>query len=518
MTPTDDLFRLIKSLSRSEKGYFKKYSTRHTADPNSAYLQLFDAIERQEEYNETEIRENFRDTSFIRRLPALKNYLYNLILRCLRSYYAEQSASRRLRGLLDDYTTLIMKELYEQADKVLERARALAEKHNLYYYRPLIEQQRRQLRAVESMAGATARRVEESLAVERAVLEELVRLNGLEIVNKRLFRHISEQGARGTRPTELQALLDSPLMAQLSDLSWPGSRFIFYQIHSTYAYYTYNYQQSRYYAQEALQLIEAHPEYASQYPYVASSLLSNIASLSTLLYERDAALQAIEKLRALPDRAYMNPIERITAVPINELTLYVVIGDIDSLRSELPRLQKNFTGLSEHLNSYYERHINYYMGWAHLLLGEPAKALHYINAVLNDRTTDVREDLYCFARIINLIIHYELGNTRLLRSEVRSTWRYLVQKQRTYRFETLLIQFIKRAITATSVYAVQQEFTLLRSDLEALRSDPFESRAFTYFHFIPWLESHITGSALIEVVQQYIMGEKKRAAKWQPIQ
>ena len=48
-TPSSTLFKLIKSLSGSEKRYFKVVNT---ADSNSKYWLLFEAIEAQEEFDE----------------------------------------------------------------------------------------------------------------------------------------------------------------------------------------------------------------------------------------------------------------------------------------------------------------------------------------------------------------------------------------------------------------------------------------------------------------------------------
>lgn len=44
-TGSDDLYRLIHSLTTEEKGYFKKFAKRHTSGGNK-YLQLFDDINR----------------------------------------------------------------------------------------------------------------------------------------------------------------------------------------------------------------------------------------------------------------------------------------------------------------------------------------------------------------------------------------------------------------------------------------------------------------------------------------
>ena len=48
----EGLFELIKSLSKSEKRYFKLISSRHTIGDENNYVRLFDYIAKQDEYNE----------------------------------------------------------------------------------------------------------------------------------------------------------------------------------------------------------------------------------------------------------------------------------------------------------------------------------------------------------------------------------------------------------------------------------------------------------------------------------
>ena len=56
-----------------------------------------------------------------------------------------------------------------------------------------------------------------------------------------------------------------------------------------------------------------------------------------------------------------------------------------------------------------------------------------------------RKDLQSLARILNLIIHYELGNTVLLDSLLRSTYRYLNKENRLSEIEKKFINFFKEA-------------------------------------------------------------------------
>ena len=77
MKKAPDLFHLIKSLNKSEKRYFKLSVSIQQGEKN--YLRLFDVIDKQEIYNEKEIKTHFSGEVFIRQLDVTKNYLYKVL-------------------------------------------------------------------------------------------------------------------------------------------------------------------------------------------------------------------------------------------------------------------------------------------------------------------------------------------------------------------------------------------------------------------------------------------------------
>src|SRR4051812_29000847 len=100
MIGSNEVFLLIKSLSRNEKGYFKKYSSKHTLAEGNFYVELFDELDAQEEYDEEEIKKHLGKKR-TKNFPSEKNYLYKLILRSLNEFYHNNSVERELRDLLN---------------------------------------------------------------------------------------------------------------------------------------------------------------------------------------------------------------------------------------------------------------------------------------------------------------------------------------------------------------------------------------------------------------------------------
>ena len=70
------------------------------------------------------------------------------------------------------------------------------------------------------------------------------------------------------------------------------------------------------------------------------------------------------------------------------------------------------------------------------------QANEYLNKLLNSKL-DFRDDVQCFARIMNLIIHYEMGNTELLPYITKSSMYFLTKKKGMNVFEELFIKFFR---------------------------------------------------------------------------
>jgi len=132
MKPSTELFDLIKSLSKSEKRFFKLSSSLQTGEKN--YLKIFDYIEKQREYDEEALKNSFKNEIFIKHLPSEKNHLYKLVLKSLRGYHGDSSISSQLKQEIKNVEILYKKALYKECNKFLKRAKKLAKEHEKFYY------------------------------------------------------------------------------------------------------------------------------------------------------------------------------------------------------------------------------------------------------------------------------------------------------------------------------------------------------------------------------------------------
>lgn len=151
---SDNIFRLIKSLTRAEKRYFKVYSGRYLGEGKGVQLQLFDAIDAQEEYDETALVKKFRNSAFGKTPAIVKNRLYETILRSLHSFHSDSSLDVELQRLVHSAEILFKKSLYQDAERMLSRARKLALKHEKFYVLLEINKWDKRLLEKNSYAGS----------------------------------------------------------------------------------------------------------------------------------------------------------------------------------------------------------------------------------------------------------------------------------------------------------------------------------------------------------------------------
>lgn len=123
MKATHDLHQLIRSMSMSEKRYFKIHASRHVIGDSNNYIRLFDAIERQSSYDEDDLRQKFAGESFIRHLASEKHYLYNQVLDSLNYFNRNKTYLSRHSAIASTLEILLNRGLFDQCKKLIRKAK-----------------------------------------------------------------------------------------------------------------------------------------------------------------------------------------------------------------------------------------------------------------------------------------------------------------------------------------------------------------------------------------------------------
>ena len=133
--PSDELFSLIKSLTASEKRYFKIWASKHVVGKSNHYEKLFDAIDilpDDKPYDEAAFKKNLRGKSYGKYLRDEKSNLKEILLKSMRVYHAEKTTEGKLSEMLQEIRFLYSKGLMDSCRSLIDKAYKLADEREQY--------------------------------------------------------------------------------------------------------------------------------------------------------------------------------------------------------------------------------------------------------------------------------------------------------------------------------------------------------------------------------------------------
>ena len=509
---SDPVFQLLKSLTQSEKRHFRLFTNRQGSTEGLKFLQLFDAFDAQESPDEERVLAQV-PTLKRAQLANLKANLYRQLLSSLRLYHAGQNLDIQLHEQLDYARVLYNKGFYQQALRMLARVKLAAQAAELPHvalltldFEKLIESQY----ITRSLQG----RAEELAAEATATAAHLSQQHALSNASLRLYGLYLQAGhARNQADHEqITAYFRAQLPATLGRASGFWEKLYFYQAQVWYHTINQDFKACYRYAQKWVDLFDAAPHLKeSQTMLYIKGLHNVLAALFNMLYYSKFAkvLQVLEDFAANQTRR---------ATPNTEILLFQYIW---TNRINACFLEARFTEgveiipeLLEQLGQYraqldLHRTLVFYYKIACLYFGsgQYKQAIKYLTRIIDHKDLSLREDLQCFARILNLVAHYEAGQDAALEAQIRSVYHFLGKMNDQQPMQVEVFRFLRR-VGHIAPGQLRDEFSSLKAKLEAIAARPFDRRPFLYFDIISWLESKISGRSVQDVMQEKFLGMK----------
>lgn len=508
MKPSIELFKLIKSLTKSEKRFFKLSSSLQSGEKN--YLKIFDYIEKQNDYDEYELKRVFENETFIKHLPSEKNHLYKLILKSLRSYYSEQSVNSTLKQEIKNVEILYNKALYRECEKFVSRAKETAKKYEkFYYWFELISWEKKLLdSAYES--GVFSIDLDKLVEEEEMVIAKLRNLAEYTVIYSKINLIFRSGGfTRNESEREIvDSIADYHLIKGKNTALSTKAASICYYIKGLCAATNRNYADSFQFFNKTREILDNNPHIKSDTGARYAMTLFHLLRCHIDNKEFEQANSLITDIRALQSKKGFKSVDisvRIFANSYNqELVLLHAKGEFQKSVDLIPEIEKQQEIYKGKVSKEMELLLTYNKAYSCFGIGDYKRALLYLNEVLNDNEQNLRQDIYSFARLFNLVIHYELGNYDFLEYVVKSTNRYLNKQERNYEIENACIKQIRK-LSKTPVEVNRIEiFEKLNKDISTLLKDHNERVALEYFNIEAWVKSKIKKVSFEKVIQDSI--------------
>lgn len=502
----DNLFVLVKSLSKSEKRQFKLYVGRLGGNIDSKFLALFNLLDKMNKYDEKVVLES----GIVKKaqLSNLKAHLYKQILISLRLNPLHQNVRVQVREQLDFATILYHKGLYKQSLKILDKAKSMAienEEKNIAYEIVELEKVIESQYITRSMSNRADELIEQAktLSIQNTITSKLsnlsLQLYGLMlktgyVKNDKEFKQITKY------------FYDRMPDFKYEDLGFREKLWL-YKSYVWYSFLVQDFLSGYKYASKWINMFYKTEGMISLNPVFF--LKGNHYLLESLFYLKyhSKFKKTLEKLENIIYSSNLLPNEDNVSVLSfmyvynNKLNLHFLEG---SFKEGLPLVDEILKGIKLYNDRIDEHHIMvfyYKIACMYFGAGDCKKCIEYLDKIIENKSLQMREDLMGFSRILSLVAHYEIGLDYHLEVQLKSTYKFLLKMNDLYAVQKEMIKFL-RNIGNVYPHQFKDEFKKLHIRLKKYEDDPYERRAFLYLDIISWLESKIENRPIDEIISE----------------
>ena len=503
---TSHLFQLIKSMTKAEKRSFKLFTKRAGGKEETLFIKLFDVLDRQKEYDEEAI---FRKAPEIKRsqLSNLKRNLYQQLLTSLRLIQSSKNIEIEIREQIDFAQVLYNKGHYQQSLKLLQRSKTLAEERGLsLLFMEIVEMEKmiESRHISKKMEGRT-----DFLKVQSeaglAILSNQVKLSNLSL---QLYGLFVKTGP--IRNKKEAILIQEFFESNMPRLSFETLSFVekvnYCKCYSLYHYILQNFPQHFRYTKMWVELYDEHP---AMKQYDPETYLRGVHHLLTALFYAGDALRHEAGLKSLEKFILQNADNFDTNLEVQSfvflytarLNKYFLEGTFSKGLFLVPELEEKIAHYDPFLDHHRRLVFWYKIACLYFGSGDNGKCIEYLNKIINYKAGNLLNDLQCYARILHLIAHFELGHYYLLEYLVKSVYRFLGKMDDLNAVQKAMLKFLRKEIR-TSPTSLKGAFIKLKNKLETYQSSSHESRAFLYLDILSWLECKIRNVTVQEIIRE----------------
>ena len=513
LTVSDDLFQLIRSLKQTEKRYFKIFATIHVKGGQNNYVKLFDAIDRQDEYDEATLLQEFEGENFVKQFAVTKNYLYNFILRSLRSYYSGTDAESKIQEEVESVKILFGKGMYKKAIKILKKAKKIArdfDKFELMLHLVKWENEINTRYLKGEKLDAFRLSSNDEIREILSIMEEKYQLRLLEQRAFGIYRKYTRARADSDLK-EIQEILEHPSLAEGSlPRSFIG-KLRYYNIKGVYMTLIEDHNRAHQYDYLRFRCFEENPQFIRenliQYIKVQNNLLHNYMEMKnwkafeeTMINVREIA----EKFASSITNTEQAIIFETSYV--QELSHYYRTRQFDKAKELIPKVEELLNRYDSVIVIEFKIDILFTIAKIYYYSGDVNIASDWVNRIVFDERPNAADDILCFARILNVLIHYDLGHYELLKYEIKSTKRFLSKKKRLFRVEDLALRFLNRLVNNTDPEKQMGNYQKFAEALEEVLQKQYEGNALSYLNLQNWLQAKMDKRPLHEIVMENAPG------------
>jgi hypothetical protein len=518
---TDTLFQLVHSLEKSEKRAFKLYIKRNSAKEDLKIVQLFDALDKLAEYDEKQL---------LKKLPGieksqlynLKPHLYKQLLASLRLLKSDESIELQLTEQLDYARILYNKGLYLQSLKILDKIKEQAVKYNqdtFLIHTISLEKKIETLHITRSMQDRAERLSAEANDVHerRSVITQLSNL-----ALKLYSWYVKNGHARNEKDEAgVKEFFYDQLPPKAHQFTGFYERLYLCQSYCWYAFIRQDFLMYYRYTQKWVDLFNEQPQMIAVETGHYIKGLHNLLNAHFDLRNYEGFQHSLMQFEQFANSEIAGQHDNFKVYTfvylyIAKLNQHFMHGTFKEGLTLVPYIEEQLAKYALYLDRHRILVFNYKIATLYFGSGDYNTSIDYLQKIINDNV-DLRYDLQCYARLVHLLAHYELGNFDIIDYLIKSVYRFMAKMENLTVVEEEIFKFLRHTFNVPKS-KMQPELEKFLKNIKQFEKSRFETRSFAYLDIISWVESKVYHKTMSEIIgEKFRQGRSRRYQKETPL-
>ena len=508
----DNLFLLVKSLTKSEKRQFKLYVGRLDVNSDSKFLNLFNLLDKAKIYDEAFILKS----GIVKKqqLANIKAHLYKQILISLKLNPSHQNIRSQIREQLDFASILYHKGLYKQSLKILDKAKELAivnEEKNLAF--EIVELEK--IIEAQYITRSINTRADELAIQARDLSAQNVIASKLSNLSLQLYSIILKTGY--VKNKEEGEIVIKYFNDRLPDIDQNKIGFReklwLYKAHLWYSFLMQDFLNCYKYASKWVGLFYQNPSMINLNPVFFLKGNNYLLESIYFINNKPKFVEKLEAFKATVNDSKFNKDENVSTLVFlytnfHSINQHFIDGSFEEGLELIPKIEKELVLFDTRIDPHHKMIFYYKFASLHFGAGNNRTCIKYLDKIISNKSLSMREDLLCFSRVLSLVAHYEAGLDYHLETLLRSTYKFLIKMNDLHEVQKEMIKFI-RGLQDIYPHDLKKAFKKLHQTLKTYEDHPYERRAFLYLDIISWLESKIENRPVGEVIKNKYLAKNK---------
>ncbi len=409
--------KIIESMSMNEKRYFKIFINKNIFGSQNKYLLLFDIINSNDKIDENTLKKYIKEQDYSdKNISYDINYLNKIILRSLNEFHYDKTISLNLQNHIKSVEILFYKGLYDECLKIIRKAKKLSIKNeNEVLMLEILNWEKKCMGYSKGFYGAMS--VNAKIDSYFNYIKENREITDLYYHSYFLKNNVGKMSYEKIIEDFDTIINNSIFKKNGNDLHSVQSRIFYFLTIANYYNVINKKTEETINLEKTIEVFDSNSFYKEENPLDYISVYTRIIDIykksdDTTFHNKIDALRSFENILDFQKNVAKERIFFHTHH--SELEFLIYNNNFEEATKIKLLVIKSLKENKYNIEPYYYIGLYYQFACIQLINENLSQSLKYVNLILNEFKLEDRPKSFIKTEILNLIIHFELKNYKLV--------------------------------------------------------------------------------------------------------